>query len=767
MIYSKPMGKNIITRIDDWIRYAFYAIFFLVPLVMYPYTFELFEFNKMWTVFGISLIILFLWTSKMVITKKIFIRRTPLDIVLLLFLASQIIATLLSMDPYVSFWGYYSRFNGGLLSTITYVFLYYAYVTNVIDDKKDVPHSIRMIAVTLASGILVALWGFPSHFGADPTCLVFRGTLDVSCWSAGFYPTLRIFSTLGQPNWMAAYIAVLIPIVAAFALLRFKKTHKKNVSPQQGISMSFKSFSFLTLTYIAVSALFYVDLIYTDSKSGFIGFWVGNIIFIIGMVILLMREFGISLGNAIKSKFAVTILIINVIFLLLNFLQSSPLHEFDKYSLPGIEAAQHQTTKPVTQSDDGSPAAGSALDIGGTDSGTIRLIVWQGALDIFYQHPLFGTGPETFAFAYYKVRPAAHNLTSEWDYLYNKAHNEYLNYLSTSGIIGLGTYLAFIALFFYTAFMIYRKKTYQGKYLILSLALIGGFISILVSNFFGFSVVIINLFLFLIPLWFYDITDQGVLATPNTQTTNTKINASNMTFVTIFFLITLFLEVVLYRYWIADQDYALGNNLDKAGQYIQATQPLTQATELRPSEDVFKDELATNLSTIAVAYSESPQEGATQAAKLYAAKAKQLSDQVIADHPNNVVYWKSRTRDLYLYAHIDPSQMKGSLQAIEQAHELAPTDAKILYNEALLQNQAGQTNQAIQSLRQTIKLKSNYRDAYYSLALILSTQAKAAQTNGDSESAAELNKEAKQTLQYLLKNVTPGDKPSEELLKSL
>jgi O-antigen ligase len=62
-------------------------------------------------------------------------------------------------------------------------------------------------------------------------------------------------------------------------------------------------------------------------------------------------------------------------------------------------------------------------------------------------NPLFGTGVETFAFAYYTYRPAQHNMTSEWDYLYNKAHNEYLNYLATIGILGLGSYLLMIRSF--------------------------------------------------------------------------------------------------------------------------------------------------------------------------------------------------------------------------------------------------------------------------------------------------------------------------------
>src|SRR5581483_2891044 len=40
-----------------------------------------------------------------------------------------------SLDQHVSIWGYYSRFNGGLLSTISYIALYYALVSNFQEDK--------------------------------------------------------------------------------------------------------------------------------------------------------------------------------------------------------------------------------------------------------------------------------------------------------------------------------------------------------------------------------------------------------------------------------------------------------------------------------------------------------------------------------------------------------------------------------------------------------------------------------------------------------
>jgi O-antigen ligase len=119
-----------------------------------------------------------------------------------------------------------------------------------------------------------------------------------------------------------------------------------------------------------------------------------------------------------------------------------------------------------------------------------------------------GTGVETFAYAYYQYKPAGHNLTSEWDYLYNKAHNEYLNYLATTGAFGLGTYLLFlIGVAVVSAISLIKKKLEpshgfdQKTTLILILGLGSGWVSILVSNFFGFSVVIMNIFLFLFPMF--------------------------------------------------------------------------------------------------------------------------------------------------------------------------------------------------------------------------------------------------------------------------
>ncbi|MEK7129677.1 MAG: hypothetical protein AAB803_01540, partial [Patescibacteria group bacterium] len=101
-------------NIEAWcnrvIRWGFYLLFILVPLILTPWNYELFEYNKMMAVYALTVVIVGAWLVKMIAQKEIRIARTPLDIPLALFFLSQLLSSLFSMDPHVSWFGYYSRF---------------------------------------------------------------------------------------------------------------------------------------------------------------------------------------------------------------------------------------------------------------------------------------------------------------------------------------------------------------------------------------------------------------------------------------------------------------------------------------------------------------------------------------------------------------------------------------------------------------------------------------------------------------------------------
>ncbi len=800
-----------INRINSALAISFYALFILVPLVIYSHSYELFEFNKMWVTFGITIVIGFLWISKMILLRKVVFRRTPLDIPILIFLISQFLSTIISMDTHTSIWGYYSRFNGGFLSTLAYITLYYAMASNLLGvqnrgltskevrplryglinkilsffNNQTLPFSYKLLVISLLSGAVVVLWGFPSHFGYDPTCLVFRGQLNVDCWTEAFQPTVRIFSTLGQPNWLAAYLSILLfPLIAIFLSTKIQEPRSKEIlkSSLKKSKLSDLKFGNWSASWRMVLGilivLFYLSLTWTKSQSGFVGFWVGLISFVAIIKFFIWREHGFNLKKAWQNSLLKTLAIIAGIFVVLNLLVGFPIERLNAFTLPELVKKQSiQTAAPSTDT--------ALSSLGGTNSGKIRLIVWRGAFDIFKHNPILGSGVETFAYSYYKYRPVEHNNTSEWDYLYNKAHNEYLNYAATSGILGIGSYLLIIGLFLWTSgkYILTNKSFLKlGKsesltnrnsdqsdslispnlFPLLALSLIASYISILVSNFFGFSVVIVNLFFFIIPVMVYELLGYGKMAKPQELKINDKpVDIFSKAGILVAGIVSIYLLATLLKFWEADRTFALGYNLNRLGEFTAATPELINATKLRPGEPMFQDELAINLGTVALLASQNDE--ASQAAEL-AKQAKMLSDDLIENHPNNVTFYKSRTRMLYGLSQIDPNYLDEAIVSIEKASKLAPTDPKIKYNKAVFYGKTGDSQKAIKLLEKTVKEKSDYYDAYYALAIFYIQTAREA-TN--SALSTEYNNRAKELLEHTLTNIAPNDPDAKGLLETI
>ena len=180
----------------------------------------------------------------MIYEKKFVFRRTILDIPLLVFFGSQLISTVLSIDPLTSWLGYYSRFNGGLASVICYNLLYWALVSNI-DSKK----AWKLVYVILSSAALVAFYGVLEHFGIDKKIWI----QDVQS---------RVFSTLGQPNWLAAWLIALMPVAWSLIL-------------KTGIKL--KNYKFWIC--LSLSVLLFWTMIFTKSRSGYLGFAIASVIF--------------------------------------------------------------------------------------------------------------------------------------------------------------------------------------------------------------------------------------------------------------------------------------------------------------------------------------------------------------------------------------------------------------------------------------------------------------------------------------------------------
>ena len=756
MKMDTKMKGHVETPIINWcnriIHFGFYLLFALVPLLLTPWNYELFEFNKMIGVYIVTTLIVTSWIVKILLQKEIRISRTPLDIPIALFVLSQLISSIFSIDPHVSWFGYYSRFNGGMWSVISYVLLFYAYMSN----RSDKTNETNMLKVALATGALVALYGVLERMGIDKDLWV----QDVQN---------RVFSTLGQPNWLAAYLVALIPLSMGFALQSMRNLPAGKTGakwPMLNNKTSILHLLFI-IFHLALVILLFTTLLFTRSRSGLLGFVIADVIFW-GLMILnfisLPAQAGPPLAKGQGSGLLTPAILIHFLFALIVFINGTGTPAIDRYvTFSGLQKIITQTKEEVAPS---VKPAGPALEVGGTESGTIRKYVWQGAINAWKSSPktfAFGTGTETFAFAFYQFRPAGHNLTSEWDFLYNKAHNEYLNYLATTGIFGLGSYIFLIGTFI----MWFIKEVLISKYLsskqfpnikyqlgsldqleirsidFISLALFAGWLSILVTNFFGFSVVIMQVFLFMFPILIISSTLQNANAKEYTLRISSTLWMSYITLA-----IGAILLYVIGNYWYADTLFASGYRYNRSGLYTKALPFLSSSTKASPYEPSYHDELAQTYAGLSAEAFEN--KNATDAARLSTLAIRE-SDKALRTSPRNVNFYKTRTKVLYTLSILNPSYNNDAVTSLRTALTLSPNDPKIYYNLAILLGRQDESLEAIPNLLVAKNLKKNYRDVYYALHVFYLE--------------AKKNADAAAILNEYLTNVDPSDADFQERLK--
>ena len=120
-------------------------------------------------------------------------------------------------------------------------------------------NSIRtVVKIILSSATIVAFYAVAEHLGIDKHLWV----QDVQ---------FRVFSTLGQPNWLAAYIVVLLPISMVFVV-------SNSLLSLQGRFISLWNLAKHAL-WLGITTLFFMVLLYTRSRSGLLAFAVSDILF--------------------------------------------------------------------------------------------------------------------------------------------------------------------------------------------------------------------------------------------------------------------------------------------------------------------------------------------------------------------------------------------------------------------------------------------------------------------------------------------------------
>ena len=175
---------------------------FVLPLAVLWNASDSYVLPKLLIVRTLALLLAALWLARGVLERQLLVRRTPLDIPLLAFVVSAGISTVFAVNRNLSLIGAYDRYEG-LLTIVGYAAVFWLTVQTL----QGPDSAWALLRVLLVSGYVAAVFAIGQALlasahgvGAGESAFTFSGLA-------------RAQGTMGNPNLLATFLAMLLPLV--------------------------------------------------------------------------------------------------------------------------------------------------------------------------------------------------------------------------------------------------------------------------------------------------------------------------------------------------------------------------------------------------------------------------------------------------------------------------------------------------------------------------------------------------------------------------
>jgi len=494
------MSNKLGTYCDRVIEAGWLGALIIVPLFFNVYSSRVFEPDKISLLRSIALMMIAAWLIKL-LDRAIQQEKqqasvpgipnalqrwvqTPIVLPTLLLAVVYLFTTLTSVVPRISFWGSYQRLQG-TYTTLSYLVVFFM----LLGHLRTRAQLERLLNVVILTSLPISLYGLLQHYRLDP--LPWGG--DV---------TFRVASNMGNSIFVAAYLIMVVPLTLEGII----RTISEILSDQerhiriafglgyillfilQIIAWTVTGYTrglLLSLIFVLTIALFspylgkplapfiklgcyslilpaqLVCIFFTQSR----GPWLG----LLGGLGFLFLVWALVRG---RRKIALGIIAVTVLFGLFLIVLNLPRGPF-------------QAVRKV-------PYVGRMARIFETGSGTgkVRTLIWDGAVRLIASNPvrtIIGYGPESMYVAYNPFYPPELAHYERRNASPDRSHNEMLDALVTTGLIGLVVYLFLFGSIFYYALkwlglMHTRHQRNTLAVLVISRALLGILTPILVEG---------------------------------------------------------------------------------------------------------------------------------------------------------------------------------------------------------------------------------------------------------------------------------------------
>ena len=721
--------RRVLQKFFDFL--LLFAVFF-TPLLFFINSHDQFELPKL-TFLALLTVPMLLWELK----EGEFQRLTPLSISLFVLLAVESAASLpmTSLSWRTSLLGDYENF-AGLATFILYLLWFRIFSRHLNLEKME-----KLFLFNSLAAILSSLYAIGQHFG-----------FDFIQWNSESVIATREFASLGNPNFLSAYLAMSLPL---FLSVSMKNLQKETPSTPQA------SFVFWILGVWGLIFLFF-----GTPKAAFLLHLVPSMAFQ-----FLMRAIGLGLFSTFLLRFMLipswTSVFRGLILIVMGLLTTGSRGGFLgaafglalwlTLAFRNSEYSKLIREKMVgihkTYAIAGSIAVltllfflghgffyrlwDSILHMG-QSLAVSRLHIWGPGVKMAEANPVLGVGLDTFKIAFPYYSGIEFNQIDGRFMSSRMAHNELLQMACTTGFLGLAAYLGVLGSFIFMGWKTYRSASGPAKWVLA--AVFASALAYQVQNLFSFGVASINL------LWFFLLAvlqrSYRTLATLETPSVGTLIFFESEKLV-LFLLLILLSWFPLNRLG-ADIAFGLGSALSDAlknpdsqtsmetymaysGYEIDLMQ---KAVKLCPLETKY-------VLYLGLAYEQRAQLDANHA-KDWETEALSCYEKAIQMSPANAYYYNDEGRVCETLSVYDPSYGEKAAEAYEEAVHWNPSSPFFNINWSKALTKAGKAKEAEAPLAKAFELDPNFA------AQVLSQMAYEKYRAGDKPKAFEILAESLQ-----------------------
>lgn len=361
-------------------KYLLRALFFLLPLAIFPFPWEWTERSMSLLLLSVATIIIGLEIIKLFWHGKVNFLKSSMDIGFFLILLSMLISTMFSVDFNTSLWGIDGRFGGGLI-----VFIAILLVTIVsrgfIDDEKDIRFLIMSFLIGFFINNVLSLLSF---FGFNIWAIV---------------PVYRDLHQGGLPLFRSAKIHLLVNVVSVILCIGFIGEYLINGKRKIEYILSL------------VLGFFSIVNIWLFSINQSLALTLSLLAIVIVLVFLVLKTLRLDKETS-KQVLLFSLICVFLIAIPVIFLQ-----------IPRVtEALLGENFEMITEISLG-------FDISWVIGGSVLVSNFIAAL--------FGLGPATYSVAYNMFKPYDFGLLALGDTTFHRGMNEVLTGLTTGGLVWL------------------------------------------------------------------------------------------------------------------------------------------------------------------------------------------------------------------------------------------------------------------------------------------------------------------------------------------